>query len=101
MIGRRGAIALLRQIEAANPPKSQPGNSPHYWGTAEFSIDESGAKVFIFYDGGDLDYIEKWVDADGTEHDPWDWPDNDEAAILIRAWRGVGELDRWQKEGLL
>lgn len=47
-----------------------------------------GWKVCVFYDCGELDYIEYFVAPDGSIVDFWEWPDSDDQRRLI-GWRGA------------
>ena len=56
------------------------------WGTRDFALPH-GWKVSVFYDCGDLDYIDHFVSPSGKIVDFWHWPDSPDRAMLIR-WRG-------------
>jgi len=45
-----------------------------------------GWKVVIFYDCGELDYIDHFETPDGTEVDFWEWPESADRTRLIN-WR--------------
>ena len=46
-----------------------------------------GWKVNVFYDVGELDYINHFVTPNGDTVDFWKWPDSDERQRLL-CWRG-------------
>lgn len=55
-------------------------------GTREFDLAD-GWKVSIFYDCGDLDYIDHFVSPSGKVVDFWNWPSCPDRTMLIR-WCG-------------
>ncbi len=73
---------------AAPPPHLDPGTFE------EITFDTpSGWKVVIFYDGGDLDYIDSMIAPDGAVIDPWKRPTGDQLRLLTY-WRGVNDTER-------
>lgn len=46
-----------------------------------------GWMVNVFYDVGELDYINHFTDPQGREINFWDWPDSPDRQRLI-CWRG-------------
>ncbi len=53
-------------------------------------------KMVLFYDCGELDYIEHFVGPSGNVIDFWSWPDNDDRTMFVN-WNGdiahVREVD--------
>lgn len=71
--GIEWAERLLSMADAANVPDDHP--NPDWWPSeVEFELSD-GWKMAVFYDVGDLDYIEHFVAPDGQIIDFWDWPD--------------------------
>lgn len=82
---------LLEIAESANPPDAPPTPEDDF---CEVTFPARGGwQVVIFYDGGDLDYIDHFITPEGVKLEPWDrelgeqWPP-------INNWRGVGDLAR-------
>lgn len=46
-----------------------------------------GWRVVVFYDVGELDYIEYFVTPDGEKINFWDWPESNDRSELMN-WRG-------------
>lgn len=73
---------LLSLLDGVDIPD---GIEPGEWDTKEFDL-ANGWKVSIFYDCGDLDYINYFVTPNGKILDFWHWPDSPDRAMLI-SWR--------------
>lgn len=54
----------------------------------------NGWKVAIFYDGGELDYIEHFITPTGKLVDFWDWPQNVPGREILINWRGLQDTER-------
>lgn len=72
---------LLSLLDGAEIPKES-----EEWCDVTIPI-RDGWKVIIFYDCGELDYIEGFVDPSGMVVNFWDWPETDAVNRLIN-WRG-------------
>lgn len=70
--GEEWAEKLLAMADAANVPSDNP--DPNWRSDIDFDLAD-GWKMSIFYDVGDLDYINHFVAPDGEVVDFWDWPD--------------------------
>lgn len=90
---------LMDLVERANIPKEQPEGTEGIWTTEEFpvtakreyadgEIREEIWKVVVFYDVGELDYIEHFVDPEGRVLDWWAFPWHSEEHQRLLAWRG-------------
>ena len=91
--GVTGWADLLKIAEEVNAPEKQPSDSPKW--CADVSFDHpTGWKVVIFYDCGELDYIDHFVTPDGTDIEFWDLPEDDTWKNYLINWRGVGDLER-------
>ena len=77
------ASFLLSLLEGVDIPD---GIDQGDCGTREFDLTH-GWKVSIFYDCGDLDYIDHFISPSVKIVDFWDWPSSPDKTILIR-WRG-------------
>ena len=86
---------LLEIAESANPPETQPSNSPNWCGEVLFYAKESWCVVF-FYDCGELDYIDHFVRPDGAILDVWPdgGVDQSEWQGIVGSWRSCGDLAR-------
>ena len=84
---------LIRIAESANPPDRIPCSSPDWVGDKEFNTD-GGWKVVIFYNVGDLGYIDHFKAPDGEEIQFWDWPEEHPWRSYLMNWCGVGDLKR-------
>ena len=64
---------------------------PNEIGPGEFCDIEiaarDGWKVDVFYDCGELDYINHFISPKGEVVDFWDWPESEDKSLLIN-WRG-------------
>ena len=67
-------------------PGTIPDNNDSDVDLVEFEC-RDGWKVSVFYDVGELDYIDHFVSPDGTVIDFWDWPESDDKSTLM-SWRG-------------
>lgn len=56
------------------------------WGDVIFPC-RDGWTVTIFYDCGELDYIDCFTDPSGNKVNFWDWPESPDQKRLIN-WRG-------------
>ena len=93
---------LLEMAESVNAPETQPSDGPNWCTEVEFE-GKHGWKVSIFYDCGDIDYIDHFVAPDGHIINFWNWPGdgvnpadpdfNDAKNVLVN-WRGNGCLKR-------
>lgn len=70
---------LLSLLDGVDIPD---GIDPGDGGSQEFDI-AHGWKVSMFYDCGDLDYIEHFVSPSGKIVDFWDWPASPDRMRLI------------------
>lgn len=85
------ALQLLELAEAASPPATPDDD---YW-CANATFDAPGGwKVVIFYDCGDLDYIDSFVTPDGVEIDFWKWDVRHPDRRTLMGWGGVGDIER-------
>lgn len=87
--GLEWAEKLLSMADAANVPLDNPSCYSHQ----EFALADEW-KMTIFYDVGELDYIDHFVAPDGEIVDFWDWPDlttkwNDPDKGMLMGWRGT------------
>lgn len=81
---------LLAMADAADIPMQPPGNDCFMWTDKDFDL-PGGWKISVFYDVGDLDYINHFVAPDGTVIDFWEWPDenfDDPLRLRLMSWRG-------------
>lgn len=82
--------AVLRLLEIAE--QCEP---PEFVGSGVFETREftspQGWRVSIFYDDGELDYIEHFTSPDGRVVDFWDWPEETPGRNILIAWREVGD----------
>ena len=84
LITAPNATALIEIAESANAPyELDAGTFEH----REF-LARDGWRVVIFYDDGDLDYIEHFIAPDGTIVDFWKWPDDLPGRDMLVGWRG-------------
>lgn len=79
---------LLEIAESANPPYCLDGG---IFEEKEFLARDSW-KVIIFYDGGDLDYIDHFVSPTGEKIDFWKWPEDSLDREVLMHWRAVGDM---------
>lgn len=94
MIDYRGlewAEKLLTMADAANVPQENP--APHWQSHLDFQLAD-GWKMSIFYDAGELDYINHFVSPSGEVVDFWEWPDlvgvgQDADKNALIGWRGT------------
>lgn len=84
---------LLQIAESVNAPLEQSGPSANRSADVLFTA-PNGWIVNIFYDCGELDYIDKFIMPDGHEINFWDWPDNHPWKDILMAWQGCGGLER-------
>ena len=84
---------LLEIVEATRPPDIQSQDSPNWCSDVLFAA-RDGWKFSIFYDCGELDYIDHFVTPAGHEIDFWDWPDENPWKCYLINWRGCGDLER-------
>lgn len=82
-------VELLDVARSANPP-DYVENGVHE--NREFPA-RDGWRVVIFYDGGDLDYIDSFISPAGEVIDFWNWPEGPGRNLLM-AWRGVDDTER-------
>jgi hypothetical protein len=73
-------LGLLKGIHI--PENIEPGE----FRDVEIQV-QDGWKVDVFYDCGELDFINHFISPDGTQVDFWDWPESDDKSRLIN-WRG-------------
>ena len=78
------AVNLLAIVETADIPDAMPSGT---FETREFQC-RDGWKVKIFYDDGDLDYIESIIRPDGTVIDFWSWPEGTTGRSDLIYWSG-------------
>ena len=83
--------------ESANAPDTQPCDSRNWSAHVEFEAKDNW-KVVIFYDCGNLDYIDHFITPDGEIIDYWDWPDGEDFYTsdknLLMCWCGNGDIER-------
>jgi len=84
---------LLEMVESLNPPEEQSCDSENWCANVTFEH-EKGWKFIIFYDCGEIDYIDHIVNPDGEEVDFWGWPEDHPWRSYLINWRGVGDLKR-------
>jgi hypothetical protein len=91
---------LLKIAESTNAPDEYPQDSPYWCGDKIFNAMD-GWKVEIFYDCGELDCINYFINPEGEEINFWDWPDGDDFynsdKNTLMCWRRIGDLERLQK----
>lgn len=94
-----GQVFLMEIAESAAPPDSQPSDSDDWCGEVTLPA-KDGWKVCVFYDCGDLDYIDHFVTPDGVKlkvfgvgYKGGHWPP-------VMLWRGVSDTNRL-KEAML
>lgn len=91
---------LLEIAEAAAPPDTQPADSSNWCGNVLF-YGSRGWEVIVFYDCGELDYIDHFVTPEGATLDVWpDVGDQSEWQQIVSAWRGVGDLARLRSNAI-
>jgi len=83
---------LLALAEKAMPPQYQPDDSVNWFADVPFYVD--GWTVRIFYDCGELDYIDAFTGPDGTTFDFWEWSDRHPWKRELMHWSGVGDMER-------
>lgn len=90
-----GQMFLLEIASSANPPDTQPGDSPDWCGDVTLSA-RDGWQVCFFYDCGELDYIDHFITPTGERLDVWpdgyqgdQWPP-------VMCWRGVSDTERFR-----
>jgi len=83
---------LLQMAEDVNPPDYQPDDSDNWSGDTEYKL-PTGWTVIIFYDCGELDYIDSFVTPSGTIIDFWEWEEEHPWRQYLINWRGVGDLE--------
>ena len=84
---------LLKIAESVKAPENIPCDSPDWSGDKEFDADD-GWKVTIFYDCGELDFIDHFKAPNGEEIQFWDWPDEHPWRGYLINWSGTGDLQR-------
>lgn len=84
---------LLEIAESVNAPEDKNLNAFEWSGDKEFNA-EGGWKVIIFYDVGELDYIDHFKAPDGEEIQFWDWPKEHPWRSYLMNWCGAGDLKR-------
>ena len=84
---------LLQIAETVSAPPEQPSNSDNWCADVVFTAPNDW-KVSIFYDCGELDYIDKFVTPSGHEINFWDWPQDHPWKDILMAWQGCGDLER-------
>jgi hypothetical protein len=77
-----GADALLKLLDGIT---IEDYNDQVEHGNVRIAV-RDGWWVVVFYDCGELDYIDHFVAPDGSVVDFWEWPDSDDRQRLI-AWR--------------
>ena len=85
---------MLALVESVNPPATD----RERFGDRTFTA-PGRWQVVIFYDCGELDYIDSFITPEGEEIDFWDWPECEQKKILM-SWRGTGDLKRLKKLGV-
>lgn len=85
-----GIRRLLEMAHAVNMPDSlDPGIFEH------LTFDcEGGWKVVIFYDDGDLDYIDQFITPKGEPIDFWEWSNDVPGRDILIAWQGREDTER-------
>lgn len=86
---------LIAMADASGIPDSSPPDADWMWTDVDFDLPD-GWKMTVFYDGGDVDYIDHFVAPDGTVIDFWEWPDEsideptagDLLKLRLMAWSG-------------
>lgn len=85
-------IKLLEIAESTNALKTIPPDSKDWCSDVAFPA-KDGWTVVLFYDCGELDYIDHFISPSGEKISFWDWPDSEEKNILM-GWTCVGDLER-------
>ena len=81
--GCYAASFLLSMLEGVDIPNDiEPGE----FRDVEIAA-RDGWKVDVFYDCGELDYINHFISPKGEVVDFWDWPESEDKSLLIN-WRG-------------
>lgn len=85
-----GIQRLLEIAHSAAPPDTM---GPGTFETITFD-GPNGWKVVIFYDDGELDYIDSFTTPRGETIDFWDWPDTVPGRDILIAWQGTRDTER-------
>lgn len=80
---------LLDIVESANPPDYLEDE----YSTVTFAA-RDGWAVTIFYDCGELDYIDSIITPDNLAVGPWEWPHGAAGRQVLMNWRNVGDRAR-------
>lgn len=88
-----GQMFLLNIAHSSAPPDEQPGDSPNWCGEMTLPA-RDGWLVCVFYDCGQLDYIDHFVTPTGEKLEVWpnDYQGEQWAPVMI--WRGTSDTER-------
>lgn len=88
-----GQERLMEIARSAMPPDEQPRDSDHWCGDVVMPA-RDGWQVCVFYDCGELDYIDHFITPEGVKLEVWPREYQSDQLPPVMCWRGCSDTAR-------